>query len=670
MGKIHVLDLETSNKIAAGEVVERPASVIKELVENSIDAGATKITVEIKNGGNVLMRVLDNGSGMAAEDAQIAFLRHATSKIKTGADLDAIFTLGFRGEALASVGAVSRAEIFTKQKGEFCGTHVTCEGGEIIAEEDETVCEGTEIIVRDLFYNTPARRKFLKKDATEAGYISDILERFILSYPEISFKLINNGKEQLFSTGDNNLKNAVFSVYGRDYAGAMLPVSYKAENIEVTGMIGKGTLCRPNRNFQSFYVNKRYIKSGLLIKAAEEAYKNQIMIGKFPVLALNIKINPASIDINVHPTKLEVKFSDEKAVYEAVYYAVKSALYALPNVPEIKKEKKDESNFLREEGMQVEMKNAEIKIPVSENKKEEIEPTAEKPAMKEEKEQIDPLAKFRKVQPESQSFKVAQPERKFSAENTTERRDEPKKEVKLQEVKKEEIKEAIKEETKEEIKVEAPKKEEFSVADALKESTVLSEEKEIPSFRIVGQIFATYIIAESEGEMLLIDQHAAHERLKYEELLRELSDKKMYPQVLLEPVIISLSGAEKADFERASDVLCQLGFENEEFGDRDIIVRTSPADVEWADVEELFLELLTKFSGGKREIISDKFQRMIYTIACKAAIKANHILTVAEMERLVHDVLALSNINTCPHGRPIIIKMTKKELEKHFKRIV
>ena len=257
MGKIQLLDIETSNKIAAGEVVERPASVIKELVENSIDAGATKITVEIKNGGNVLIRVSDNGVGMSQEDASIAFLRHATSKIKTASDLDAIFTLGFRGEALASVGAVSKADIYTRQKGDKTGTHVTCDGGEIVAYEEEGISEGTVIEVKDLFYNTPARRKFLKKDTTEAGYISDIMERFILSYPEISFRFINNAKEMLFSSGDGKLVNSVYSVYGRDYANAMLKVDYKTENIEVSGMIGKGTLARPNRNFQSFYVNKR-----------------------------------------------------------------------------------------------------------------------------------------------------------------------------------------------------------------------------------------------------------------------------------------------------------------------------------------------------------------------------------------------------------------------------
>lgn len=609
MGKIRLLDLETSSKIAAGEVVERPASVIKELVENSIDAGANKITVEIKGGGNVLMRVTDNGSGMSREDAEIAFLRHATSKIKTGADLDAIFTLGFRGEALASVGAVARVSIKTREKGEIEETLVTCEGGEIIASSENAVSEGTVVEVCDLFYNTPARRKFLKKDTTEAGYILDIMERFVLSYPEISFRLINNGKEQLFSQGDGKQVNAVYSVYGKDYAKAMMPVDYKSNNIRVFGLIGKGTLSRPNRNFQSFYVNKRYIKSALLVRALEEAYKNQTMIGKFPVAALNIEINPNNIDINVHPTKLEVKFSDERSVYEALYYAVKSALYSTVNIPEIKKE--ENHNFKKETGVQVKMPAPPVKPQVK-----------QEPIIK-----VDLLEAFRKREVPKE-IKVSQPEKTFVFTD-----------------KKEEVKPQ-----------ENPVKEDIK--------------KEVPEFKISGQIFSTYIIAEMEDDMLLIDQHAAHERLKYEELKKALEEKKMYPQVLLEPVIVTLNGEEKAQYDKYSDMLFEIGFETEEYGDRDVMIRTAPAEVDWSDAEEMFLELLTQAAEGKKEIITEKYTKMMYTIACKAAIKANHNLSQNEMETLVKNVLMLDNINTCPHGRPIMIKMTKKELEKQFKRIV
>ncbi len=626
MGKIALLDLEISNKIAAGEVVERPSSVVKELVENSIDAGADKITVEIKNGGAVMIRVTDNGSGMSVEDAQVAFLRHATSKIKTEQDLDAIYTLGFRGEALSSVGAVSCVDLYTKERGAQIGAHVTCEGGEIIASEEAGIADGTVFEVKNLFYNTPARRKFLKKDATEAGYISDIMERFILSYPGISFRFINNGKEQLFSSGDGKLVNGIYSVYGRDYAKAMLAVDYKSDNIKISGMIGKGTLARPNRNFQSFFVNSRYIKSPLIIRSVEEAYKNQIMIGKFPVAVLNIEINPASIDINVHPTKLEVKFSDEKAIYEAVYYAVKNALYAIPNVPEIKATKNEEKPiFERISGEQV--REFEMK------KEENIQ--IKKQQLKQDKK--DPLAMFRKQDEPIKVPKVAQP-----ALNEI-----PKYEPVIQTQKSSQIKQKTQE------------------PEIIKEQSVKDE-----PVRIAGQVFSTYIVAEQGETMLLIDQHAAHERLKYEELKTALDKKEMYSQMLLEPVIISLGGTEKAEFDKNKEMFLNMGFDCEEFGERDILIRSTPAEVEWSEAEELFLELLTQASNGKKELISEKYQRMIYTIACKSAIKANHYLTVSEMEALVKAVLSLENINTCPHGRPIIIKMTKKELEKQFLRIV
>ena len=337
MGKIHVLSSEVSNKIAAGEVVERPSSVIKELVENSIDAGATLISVEIKKGGSIYMRVSDNGSGMSEEDAKICFLRHATSKVQTSSDLDAIYTLGFRGEALSSIGAVAEVELFTKRHEDETGVCVTCKGGEILSSDEAGIPDGTSILVENLFFNTPARRKFLKKDATEAGYITDIMTRFIFAHPEISFKLIIDNKEKLFSPGDNSLENSVYTVYGRDYAKGTIPVEYESDGIKITGLIGKGTLARPKRNYQSFFVNRRYITSRTIIAALENAYKNQIMIGKFPMAILNIEINPSLIDINVHPTKLEVKFSDEKAVYNAVYYGVKNALYEIPNVPKIER---------------------------------------------------------------------------------------------------------------------------------------------------------------------------------------------------------------------------------------------------------------------------------------------------------------------------------------------
>ena len=626
MSKIHVLSSDISNKIAAGEVVERPASVVKELVENSIDAGATKIVVEIKNGGISLISVEDNGSGMAPEDAQIAFLRHATSKIQKEADLDAIYTLGFRGEALSSIGAVSESVIYTKRKTDEYGTVVSCEGGEIIASDEGGMSDGTKVIVRNLFFNTPARMKFLKKDSTEAGYIQDLINRFVLAHPEISFRFIKNGKDVIMSTGDGNLQNAVYAVYGRDYATNLINVDYEMDGVKVKGVIGKGNLSRPNRTFQSFYVNKRCIKSPLIIRAVEEAYKNQIMIGKFPVAILNIEVNPAQVDINVHPTKLEVKFSDDKKIYDCVYYGTKSALYAIPE------SKSDEKKYVHNPRENPFI----IKNEIAEEKKTPIKkPSTQKPASFVNTEvKIDPLAMFRKKEQEPKPVMVASPEIEISIKKETEK---PKAVEQL------EISGAGVISTKEEIK---------------------------EPVKVSGQVFDTYIIAQRGNDMLIIDQHAAHERIKYEQLLKSIETKDVYPQILLEPVVIKLGGAEISAFESEADTFLKLGFEAEIFGENDIIVRAAPQDVDMGDIEDLFLELLSECISSKKEIISAKLERLTYTIACKAAIKANHSLSIREMEQLVENVLALEDINTCPHGRPITIVMTKKELEKKFKRIV
>ncbi|MBP3360904.1 MAG: DNA mismatch repair endonuclease MutL [Clostridia bacterium] len=654
MSLIHVLNPEISNKIAAGEVVERPASVVKELVENSIDAGSTRIVVEIKNGGASLISVEDNGCGMAAEDAQIAFLRHATSKISTAEDLEAIYTLGFRGEALSSIGAVSKAAIYTKRSEDSFGTVVTCDGGEIIASEEGGMSDGTKIVVRNLFYNTPARMKFLKKDATEAGYVADVVTRFILAHPEISFRLIKNGKDVLFSSGDGNLVNAVYSVYGRDYAKSLISVDYEYESIRVTGAVGKGNLARPNRNFQSFFVNGRYIKSPLIIRAVEEAYKNQIMIGKFPVAIINISVNPSFIDINVHPTKLEVKFSEEKQIYDGVYYGVKNALYALPNIPEIETKHDPRRNpFMKERTAvpdlrsQVEMPDkkantpAEIRIAPEEHKKAENTEVKLHAEPKPE----DPIAMFRKKEADT-PLKVAAPEMEYKAE------------VKHTD-------DALQADSAASLVKPEPAQKEIPQPAELPQNIV----QEAP-VRIAGCVFDTYIVAERGNEMLLIDQHAAHERIKYEQLIKSLDEKTLYPQMLIEPVIVRMTGAETAAFEANSEVLSLLGFEADLFGENEAIVRTSPQDVEIGDVEDLYLELLSELAQSKKEILPAKRQRLIYTIACKAAVKANQTLTKSEMESLVSSVLALKNINTCPHGRPIMISMTKKELEKQFKRIV
>lgn len=639
MGKIHILDTEVSEKIAAGEVVERPASVIKELIENSIDAGATLITVEIKKGGITYMRVSDNGSGMSSEDAKICFLRHATSKIQKSSDLDAIYTLGFRGEALASIGAVSNVSLYTKRTEDKSGVCVTCRGGEILSSDEAGVPDGTSICVENLFFNTPARLKFLKKDATESGYITDIITRCIFAHPEISFKLIIDGKEKLFSAGDNSLKNAIYSVYGKDYANGTIEVDYEADGIRVTGLVGKGNISRPKRNYQSFFVNRRYITSKTLIGALENAYKNQIMIGKFPMAVLNIEINPSLIDINVHPTKLEVKFSDEKMIYNAVYYGTKNALYAIPNVPKIER---TGGEFKRD------------------TPKEQLNLS----------DLADALPKNMTKRPETPEYN---PRVNHFLKNDT---DKPKKETAVKytapKVKPDFIKPKPPKNTEipKTIQVASPEAEKKELiprdTEIQQDETIFVDEY----FEIVGQVFNSYIIAEKGNEMMIIDQHAAHERLKYEELKREIAAKQPMSQLLIEPVIVNVTGGEMSAYRDNKTLFEKMGFESEEFGDDAIIIRSVPGEVEMGEVEPLVLELVAQGEEFRGELMTEKYERLLYTVACKGAVKANMAMGMQEMEALVRNVLRLKNINTCPHGRPIVVTMSKKEMEKEFKRIV
>ncbi len=691
MGIINILPGEISNKIAAGEVVERPASVVKELVENSIDAGASTITVDIAKGGSTYIRVTDNGKGMNAEDAKICFLRHATSKIKSEEDLDAIYTLGFRGEALSSIGAVARVSLYTRQK-EGDGVCVKCAGGEILSSDEAGLQRGTAVIVEDLFFNTPARAKFLKKDATEVGYITDIMSRFIFAHPEISFRLLVNGKEKLFSPGDSNLSNAVCTVYGRDYARNLIPVHYENDGVIVSGVIGNGNVARPNRSHESFFVNKRYVKSPKLMNALEEAFKNQIMIGKFPLAVLNIEINPLLIDINVHPTKLEVKFSDDRLVYHTVYYGVKNALYAIPEQeaepekatdflgiptnmlhrPETKNFNPRENPFLKKDSGG-DNKAGTPQKAIEDTKPETSfrdtkTPYANGKTLKENFSSILTESSKQFVSdvtaaPIAQSTETAPPLRREILEvisgtgEETEPKYLPKDSVILQYKKKAEQKAE-----QQEIPQAAP--EDF-------ETPSDDQEEILEYFKVAGQIFDTYIIVEKDLSMLIIDQHAAHERLKYEELLEELNHKGIYSQMLIEPVEVHLDGAEAGYYAEAEEELHRLGFDCSENNGTVQIVGI-PSDVDMSDAEDLLVELITQFGEGRNELISDVRQRLLYTVACKSAVKANHKLSMEEMETLVRKVLLLerSKKNTCPHGRPITIVKTKREIEKDFKRIV
>lgn len=634
MGKINVLDKLTAEKIAAGEVVERPASVIKELVENSIDAGATSVTVEIKQGGGVYMRVSDNGSGMSREDAKTAFLRHATSKIKTSDDLFSISTLGFRGEALPSIAAVSHVEVFTKQREDEEGTHVWVTGGGAIESEAAGCPDGTTIIVKDLFFNTPARLKFMKKDSVEASAVLDVCNKQALSHVDVSIKLIRDGKEVLFTPGDNLLKNSVHAVFGKDVAGSMADVNYIKDGIKISGLTGKNNLSRPNRLMQVYFINGRYVVSKVISAALSEAYKNELMTGRFPVAVLNVEIDPSLVDVNVHPGKTEVKFASDQSVYEAVYWAVKNALSEKSSPREvninpavkafqmpIKKEIPVQSQFTSSG----KTKFAPLKV----------DKLPEKPRIT-----IDEIREA--VKPYEGKLPVRDIER-------------------IEVVKKVPPKEEIK---KEPIATENKSIEEAPLA-VIEEKDV--ETVEIKDYRIIGQLFSTYILVESDGEFILVDQHAAHERINYEKLKKS---GKAQHQMLLVPISLNLTPPEKALCEEHSDFLLDMGFEIEDFGKNAVVLRALPADCPYECGGDLLIELLEVISGGEAGEISAMRDRAIYTVACKSAIKAHQNLSTKEMDELYRRVAELEGISTCPHGRPISIKLTKYQIEKMFGRIV
>lgn len=669
MGKINLLPTQISDKIAAGEVVERPASVVKELVENAIDAGATIIDIEIKKGGITYIRVTDNGFGMSREDAKIAFFRHATSKIKTESDLDAIYTLGFRGEALSSIGAVSRTELITKREEDEVGTLVRISGGVIEECTDVGVPNGTTMAVNNLFYNTPARMNFLKRDATEAAGVTDIVERFILSHPEISFRYTVDGKEKYFTAGDNNLISSIYAVYGKNYANSVILVDEETSFGRIQGAIGKGDTARPNRGYQSFFVNKRYVKSLRMCATLENAYKNQIMIGKHPMAILNIEIDPKFTDINVHPTKLEVKFSKEDEVMGAIYHVVQNALYAIPNVPKIEHKPAKKSEFMRDTvstKAQLEIAPVPAEKQIKEEKPEELPKPQPKPVWETKSVPYEAPKKAEK----DESYALTNSKEYFIKKQSETANVEQKQTEKLQMVAEDLSDNKTAEKIAEPVKLYEEVEPEVIKAPETTQSQTNKWGFSRDTVRVIGQIFGTYILAQSGDTMIIADQHAAHERLKYEELKRELAKKEVTSQMLLLPVAVELSSMEYVTFSENEARFQEMGFEIEDFGGSTVLIRATPEPLPEDELKSLLLELIDRFSNKHPEIITEKMERALYTIACKAAVKANHTYSIKELETLLFAVLDLENINTCPHGRPIIITMTKKELEKEFKRIV
>ncbi|MCH5188040.1 MAG: DNA mismatch repair endonuclease MutL [Oscillospiraceae bacterium] len=661
MGKINILSKAAAEKIAAGEVVERPANAVKEMVENSIDAGAKSVTVEVRRGGVSYIRITDDGGGILPDDAERAFMRHATSKIKDETDLEHITTLGFRGEALCSIASVSRTEMTTKTPQSSFGTHIVVEGGEIVVNEETGCPDGTSVVVENLFFNTPARMKFLKKDSAEAALVTEVCQRQALSRPDVSIRLIREGKEVFFTPGNNSLSDAVRCLWGKDISENMEKVDYRGETVRVTGLVGKNNLSRPSRSMQVFFVNGRSVGSRALSLALAEAYKNELMSGRFPVAVLNVELNPALCDVNVHPTKTEVKFADERAVYNTVYWAVKNTLAKASGAGGLRPSAQESYKlpFTVRQPEQISIRPA-----VKAQTKPELKPEAEKPSG----------GKFRQYTPTAPERKpISSKEDKEIILKTEISPLLPKKQVeRLDEeterrLKSGEIKSPIMNDTE----PENPKTPEPEVEEAQK-PTPGPEEKQEPEtelpIRIIGQLFSTYILAEAEGEFILIDQHAAHERIRYEAL--KSSEEKNTMQLLMLPQNVSLSPSEFTAVMENRDFLWDMGFDLEDVGGNTVMIRSVPSDCSATEGESLLGELAGVLMGGGSGSIADRRDKAMYTLACHSAIRANRDLTVEEMERLTRDALRLDGISTCPHGRPIAVKMSKYRIEKMFKRIV
>ena len=631
--KISVLDQNTIDKIAAGEVVERPASVVKELVENAIDAGASAITVEIKEGGRSLIRITDNGSGIEKEQIPLAFLRHATSKIQKVDDLLSISSLGFRGEALSSIAAVSQVELISKPQDQLVGVRYTIEGGAEKGLEEIGAPDGTTFLVRNLFYNTPARAKFLKTPATEAGYISSFIEQLALSHPHISFKYMQNGQTKLHTSGNDNLKEVIYQIYGRELTKELISIEHTdlSGDIQIQGFIGKPTISRGNRNFENYYVNGRYVKSKIIMKAIEDAYHTFMMQHKYPFTSLYLTICGEDVDINVHPTKMEVRFSNQQQVYQEVYQAVLTGLSQKELIPQVTLDSEKQE---KPKAILPEVKKKNTPEPFEQQRKIREEKAI---SVKEVRETPVYSVKKPSLAEKPSSVKSPSPAEKPSSvpiENNNK----------------------ILSET-------APKQME------LFDGKLLSAEGK-KHHKIIGQIFETYWLVQMEDKLYIIDQHAAHEKVLYERIVRQLKNRQMNSQLLSPPLIISLNLQEQEKMKRYLDVFHSMGFEIESFGGREYSIRAVPQDLFGMTGEVFFIEILDHLeediTSKTPEVLSDKMA----TMACKAAVKGNQQLSFLEASALIDELLELDNPYNCPHGRPTIISMTKYELEKKFKRIV
>ncbi len=662
MGTIHVLDRLLSDMIAAGEVVERPSSVVKELFENAKDAGAGRITVEISEGGKKRICVTDDGSGMDREDAVLSVVRYATSKLKTKEDLFSISTMGFRGEALASISAVSKVTIITRKEESVSGTMLVCEGGEVTTVEDIGCPVGTKITVENLFYNTPARLKFLKKDATEGAYIEEILARLILSNPHLSIKFIKDGRQVYYSKGDNDIRSAVYAVYGSQLSEQLIMVDAEKNGVTITGCVGSPNLARPTRKFENFSVNGRVCKSRIMIQALENAYFQKMAQGKYPFCALDIRVDYSLCDVNVHPQKAEVKFSDEQSIYDALYHSVKDALEAKLYVKETKTVPIAVSKAVQYEEPKTYQQSSFLSKEAAPVKKEA--PRKQEPIFN----QVNDFTFLRESKSDEKPTITVKKEPIIN-EIVIPKKEEPQKNTEdISEIKKV-TKEA--EEVKEEpIVVE-------KIAEVIPEEPKISGTTEIiaeepeeiqENFRVIGQVFSSYILIEKGEELLLLDQHAAHERLNYEKIHRQMVEREVHSQLLMVPKIIEFAPTDYRLLLEHLELLQNVGIMADDFSDNSIVVREIPCEVKERNIEKLLYEILEEIKKSGKVLPENFNLRLLFLVACKMSVKANTELSMYQMEELTKEAFSLNGKTTCPHGRPLFISFSKTTIETKFER--
>lgn len=716
---IKVLDQNTINKIAAGEVIEKPSSVIKELVENSIDSGATAVTVEVKGGGLSFLRVTDNGAGIKKDEVKLAFLRHATSKLVTVEDLLSISSLGFRGEALASIAAVAQVEMITKTADDVTGLRYQIHGGKEISSEEIGAPGGTTIIVRNLFYNTPARKKFMKTDATETSYIYDLMCRICMSHPEISFKFIANGTDKLFTSGNGKLRDIIYHIYGRDITSNLLEINAENDYMKISGYIARPCISRGNRSFEGYYVNHRYIKSAVLTKAIEDAFRTFVMIHKFPFTEINFQVRPDLLDVNVHPTKMELKFANSQDIYSFTYNAIRETLLFKELIPDVApgKDPKPETFKQRDVGKAPEAfenKRREAIVRAEERTVPQSQPEQHRPAEPQNQpeqlrsavtqtspQQLCPIEPQTSSQPVHPVIEIID-ETSSSNNKGSDVIDNNKMEKPagnyIYADRNNDLERAIVQNrnvVNESPAYTAPVPARPSVTAATQDSTVsaasdaayieeagkkyvqqdMFQEKFLTKearakHRLIGQLFKTYWLIEYDGKFFIMDQHAAHEKVKYEELMENYKNKKIYSQYLMPPAVVTLSAAEIEFLHENMEMFEALGYQIENFGGREFKLNAVPDNLFGLDGRELFIDFIADASSSAKKVTIDTFIHKLSTMACKAAIKGNTEISFKEADALIDQLLKLENPYTCPHGRPTVISMTESEIEKKFKRIV